>query len=163
MCQNPGIWGADEVGEGSNSGGMSEFISLLETFFFFFGLASISPASNSFLGSKKKWSWWWPDTGHAPVISWTPNNHSTFSLQDELPPINGTKTRGAKTASELIRGPQVLGSVEMWLMISQDESELPTSSYSPENLVTFSADSPPLPPPSANWDQTQGCGVLFDC
>lgn len=36
MCQNPGIWGADEVGEGSNSGGTSEFIPLLETFFLFF-------------------------------------------------------------------------------------------------------------------------------
>lgn len=33
MCQNPGIWGADEVGEENNSGGTSEFISLLESFF----------------------------------------------------------------------------------------------------------------------------------
>lgn len=38
------------MGEENNSGGTSEFISLLESFF---PPASISPASNSFLGSEE--------------------------------------------------------------------------------------------------------------
>lgn len=50
-CEDPGIWGADEVGEDKSSVCTTEFTSALESFFFFFFLPPSLPPP-SFLGSE---------------------------------------------------------------------------------------------------------------
>ena len=83
-------------------------------------------------------------------------------LQNVLPHIKTGKTREDPTPPQSFIWRLVfLGSVEVLLLISRDESELPYIISFPRKRRD-SADSPPLPFPSANLDQTQGGGVLFD-